>query len=82
MTEGGAGLRDTAALPRPTGVPPDAPPHYAIHAGDKGVAKRWRDLTCRACRQTHAQPAPAVPFFRWPRIRSRSCFARIRLRMR
>ena len=45
MTEGGTGPRDSAVLPRPTGVPPDAPPHYSVHAGDKGVAKQWRDLT-------------------------------------
>lgn len=45
MTAAGVGPRDIAVLLRPTGVPPDAPPHYTIHGADKGVAKRWRDLT-------------------------------------
>ncbi len=41
----GSGPRDTAVLPWPTGVPPDAPPQYAIHAASKSVAKQWRALT-------------------------------------
>lgn len=37
--------RDTDVLPRPPGSPATAVPAYTIHARDKSVDKRWRDLT-------------------------------------
>lgn len=37
--------RDTAILPRPAGPPATAAPVYTIHATDKGVRTRWRDLS-------------------------------------